>query len=42
MTKEQLIDKIKELATDFWAMNLHNGTFESHLREIIDRYEQQQ
>ena len=25
---------------DFWTMNLHNGTFESHLRDLIDDYEQ--
>jgi hypothetical protein len=37
--KEKLITDINNLAVDFWTMNLHNGTFESHLTKLIDDYE---
>ena len=39
MTKEEYIKQIKELAVDFWTMNLHNGTFEENLRSIVDKRE---
>lgn len=37
--REKLITDITELASDFWTMNLHNGTFESHLRTFIINYD---
>lgn len=37
--KEQFIKDVKNLAIDFWRMNLHNGTFESNLRILIDNQE---
>ena len=42
MTKEEFITKAKELAVDFWTMNLHKGTYESHLRDLLDDYETKQ
>ena len=42
MTKEEFITKSKELAVDFWTMNLHKGTYETHLRELLDEYETKQ
>lgn len=39
MKKEKLITDITKLALDFWSMNLHNGTFESHLRTLINEYD---
>lgn len=39
MDKEKLITDITKLALDFWTMNLHNGTFESNLRTLIDKHE---
>jgi len=38
--KEKLITDITKLALDFWTMNLHNGTFESNLRTLIDKHEE--
>jgi hypothetical protein len=35
--KEKFIEEVKQLAVDFWTMNLHNGTFESHLRDLIEK-----
>lgn len=29
MTREEFIEKAKELAIDFWTMNLKDGTYES-------------
>lgn len=40
MDKEKLIKEITQLALDFWTMNLHNGTFESNLRTLIDKHEE--
>ena len=42
MNKEEFITKAKELAVDFWTMNLHKGTYETHLRELLDEYETKQ
>lgn len=39
MSKEDFIKKITELANEFWTMNLHDGTFESNLTEIVNEYE---
>ena len=39
MTKDQFKEKVKQLAVDYWNMNLHDGTFEEKLTEIIDEYE---
>ena len=37
--REKLITDITKLALDFWTINLHNGTFESHLRTFIMNYD---
>ena len=42
MTKEEFITKAKNLAVDFWAMNLHDGTYESHLRKLLGDYKSEQ
>lgn len=39
MTREQFIIKAKELAIDFWTMNLHDGTYESHLIDLLTEFE---
>ena len=39
MTREEFIEKAKELATDFWTMNLRDGTYESKFTELLDEYE---
>ena len=39
MTREEFIEKAKELATDFWTMNLRDGTYESKFIELLDEYE---
>ena len=39
MTREEFIEKAKELAIDFWTMNLRDGTYESHFMELLDEYE---
>jgi hypothetical protein len=40
MTKEQFLEKSKQLAVDFWTINLHDGTYESHFRKLLDEYEE--
>lgn len=40
MTKEQFLEKSKQLAVDFWTTNLHDGTYESHFRKLLDEYEE--
>ena len=35
--KEKFIEEVKQLAVDFWRMNLHNGTFEGYLRDLIEK-----
>ena len=37
--KEKFIEKVKQLAIDYWTMGLHDGTFESHLRAFLEEYE---
>lgn len=39
MTREEFIEKAKELAIDFWTMNLRDGTYESKFTELLDEYE---
>ena len=36
---EKAIEKAKELAIDFWTMNLRDGTYESKFTELLDEYE---
>lgn len=36
MTREKFIEKAKELATNFWTMNLRDGTYESKFTELLD------
>ena len=36
--KEKFVEEVKQLAVDFWRMNLHNGTFESYLIKLIDKH----
>jgi len=40
MTKGQFLEKSKQLAVDFWTINLHDGTYESHFRKLLDEYEE--
>lgn len=40
MTREEFIENAKELATDFWTMNLRDDTYESHFMELLDEYEE--
>lgn len=37
--KEKFIEKVKQLAFDYWAMGLQNGSFESHFRQMLEEYE---
>ena len=39
MTREDFITKAKELAVDFWTMNLHNGTYEIYFYKLLEEYE---
>lgn len=39
MTREEFIEKAKELAIDFWTMNLRDGTYESKFTELLDEYD---
>lgn len=39
MTREEFIKAAKELAIDFWGMNLTNGTYESNFIKLLDKYE---
>ena len=41
LDREDFIKKAKELAIDFWTMNLHNGTYETNFRELLDQYDGQ-
>lgn len=38
--KEKFIEKVKQLTVDYWTMGLHNGTFESHFRDLLEEYEE--
>ena len=40
MNKEDFIKEVKGLAVDFWTMNLHNGTFEERLNDLVNKREQ--
>jgi len=39
MTREEFIERAKELAIDFWRVNLQHGSYESHFIELLDEYE---
>lgn len=36
--RNQMIVEIKELALEYWGMNLQGGSFEEHLKKILDNY----
>ena len=36
--KDKFIEEVKQLAVDFWRINLHNGTFEKYLIDLTDKY----
>ena len=33
-----MIVEIKNLALEYWGMNLQGGSFEEHLKKILDNY----
>lgn len=37
--KEKFVEKVKQLAMDYWSMSLHDGSFESHFRDLLKEYE---
>lgn len=37
--KEKFIEKVKQLAVDYWTMGLQNGSFESNFRQMLEEYE---
>ena len=39
MTREEFIERAKELAIDFWQVKLQHGSYESHFMELLDEYE---
>ena len=39
MTREEFIENAKELAIDFWTMNLRDGPYESKFTALLDEYE---
>lgn len=39
MKRAEFLEKAKQLAVDYWTMNLHKDTYESELNKLIDEYE---
>lgn len=39
MEREEFIKEVKQLAIDFWTMNMKDGSYETNFIKLLDEYE---